>query len=60
LQDLFTSKDGRVVGLHRNTAKRGAKSLDVHCCLVFELRNGRVVRGTEHIDDLYAWDQFWS
>jgi len=60
LQDLFTSKDGRVVGLHHNTAKRGGKSLDVHCCLVFELKDGLVVRGTEHIDNLYAWDQFWS
>jgi hypothetical protein len=30
------------------------------CCLVFEIRSGRVVSGREHFFDLYAWDAFWS
>jgi ketosteroid isomerase-like protein len=29
-------------------------------CIVFELRDGKVVDGREHFNDLYAWDEFWS
>jgi uncharacterized protein len=60
LQHLMKSDDGRVVGVHRNTAERAGKHLDVECCLVFELKNGRIVDGSEHFDNLYAWDEFWS
>jgi len=30
------------------------------CRLVFEFKDGRVIDGREHFDDLYAWDAFWS
>jgi uncharacterized protein len=60
LQQLFEGDDGRVIGLQRSTAERGGKSLDVGNCIVFELRNGKVVDGREHFNDLYAWDEFWS
>ncbi len=60
LQDLFTSDDGRVIGIHHNLAERNGKLLDVNCCLVFEFKDGRVVDGREHFDNLYAWDEFWS
>jgi ketosteroid isomerase-like protein len=60
LQHVFKGDDGRVIGIHRNGAKRNGKHLDVVCCLVFELKDGRVISGREHIDDLYAWDEFWS
>ena len=60
LQHLFKSDDGRVVGVHHNTAKRNGKQLDVYCCLVFELKDGRVIDGREHFYDLHAWDEFWS
>jgi uncharacterized protein len=60
LQHLFTSDDGRVIGVHHNSGERNGKHLDVGCCLVFELKDGRVVDGREHFDDLYAWDEFWS
>ena len=36
------------------------KHLDVDCCLVFELNDGRVTDGREHFYDLNAWDEFWS
>ncbi len=36
------------------------KKLDVDCCIVFEVKDGRIVSGTEHFFDLYAWDDFWS
>jgi len=60
LQDLFTTEDGRVIGVHRNTGERDGKKLDVNCCLVFEIKDGKLVSGTEVFDDLYAWDGFWS
>jgi len=60
LLDVFESEDGGVVGLHRNTGERNGKRLDVLCCIVFELKNGRMISGREHFFDLYAWDEFWS
>jgi ketosteroid isomerase-like protein len=60
LQDLFVDEDGRVVGIHRCTADRDGKHLDVECCLVFDFKDGRIAGGSEHFDDLYGWDEFWS
>jgi ketosteroid isomerase-like protein len=60
LQQLFAGDDGRVVGLQRSTAERDGKRLDVGNCIVFELRDGKVVDGREYFNDLYAWDGFWS
>ena len=60
LQQLFAGDDGRVIGLQRSTGKRDGKSLDVGNCIVFELKDGKVVDGREHFNDLHAWDEFWS
>jgi len=60
LQQVLAGDDGRVVGIHHNSAERDGKRLDVGCCIVFELRNGRVVSGREHFYDLHAWDAFWA
>ena len=60
LQRLLSDDDNRVVGLQRSTAERDGKHLDVSNSIVFELRDGRVVDGREHFEDLYAWDEFWS
>jgi ketosteroid isomerase-like protein len=60
LKHLFTSDDGRVIGVHHNTATRGDKHLAVDCCIVFEVKDGRIAAGKEHFFDLYAWDSFWS
>ena len=60
LLHVLTSDDGRVVGIHHNTAMRNGKKLDVYCCLVFEFKNDRVIDGREYFFDLYAWDKFWS
>jgi ketosteroid isomerase-like protein len=59
LQQLLAEGD-RVVGIHRNSAERDGKRLDVGVCLVFQLENGRITEGVEHYSDLYAWDEFWS
>jgi ketosteroid isomerase-like protein len=58
--NVLESEDGRVVGVHHNSAERNGKRLDVLCCIVFELEDGRIVIGREHFFDLYAWDAFWS
>ena len=60
LKRLLTDEDGRVIGIHRNVAERDGKRLDVYCCTVFELENGRIVDGREHFYDLPAWDEFRS
>jgi uncharacterized protein len=60
LKRVLTDEDGRVIGIHHNVAEREGKHLDIYCCIVFELENGRIVDGREHFHDLPAWDEFWS
>ena len=60
LRYVAADEQGRVIALHHNTGEREGKQLDVGCCIVFELENGRVIDGREHFYDLYAWDEFWS
>jgi ketosteroid isomerase-like protein len=60
LRHLTTDDDGRVVAIHRNTGERNGKRLDVDCCLVFEIKDGRVTDGKEHFYNLHGWDDFWS
>jgi len=49
-----------VAGRHHNSGERNGKLLDVDCCIVFELKDGRIVDGSEHFYDLHNWDGFWS
>ncbi len=60
LKQVFTSDDGRVIGLHRNGGERSGRRLDTDCCIVFEIVDGCVVSGREHFFDLANWDEFWS
>ena len=60
LQHLLADDGDRVIGIQRSTGDREGKHLDVGNCIVFQLKDGRVVDGREHIHDLYAWDEFWS
>lgn len=60
LLHVLADDDGRVVGIHHNSAVRNGKRLGVDCCIVFELRNGRITEGREHFYDLHAWEEFWS
>ena len=60
LQHVLRSDDGRVVGVHHNTAKRNGRQLDVYCRIAFEFKDGRVIDGRGHLYDLYAWDKSWS
>ena len=60
LKQVFTSPDGRVIGLHHNSGDRNGKRLDTGCCIVFDVGNGRVLSGREYFFDLGNWDDFWS
>jgi ketosteroid isomerase-like protein len=60
LSHLAAEGDNRVVGIQRSTGDRDGRHLDVADCIVFELKDGRMVDGREHFEDLYAWDEFWS
>jgi ketosteroid isomerase-like protein len=60
LDTLLADDDDHVVGLHRSIADRDGKHLDVRDSIVFTLKDGHVVDGREHFNDLYAWDEFWS
>lgn len=60
LQNVLKSDDGRVIGIHHNSGERNGKRLDVGCCIVFEVKDGRIVDGREHFYDLHAWDAFWA
>ena len=60
LQHLAGDGDGCVIAIHHNIGERDSKRLDVDCCIVFELKEGRITDGREHFNDLYAWDEFWS
>jgi ketosteroid isomerase-like protein len=60
LKQVFTSPDGRVIGLHHNSAERNGKRLDTDCCIVFEVENGRLLSGREYFFALDSWDDFWS
>jgi ketosteroid isomerase-like protein len=60
LKQVFTSDDGRVIGLHHNSAERNGKQLDTDCCIVFEVENGHMTSGREYFFDLNNWDEFWS
>jgi hypothetical protein len=57
---VLTDEYGRVIGIHHNTAERDGKQLDVYCCIVFEIEEGRIVDRRERFYELHAWDEFWS
>lgn len=60
LKHVMADDEGRVVATHHNSATRNGKRLDVDCCLVFEIKDGRVTSGREYFDDLHSWEEFWA
>lgn len=49
-----------MIAVHHNTAERDGRTLDVNCCILFEVEDGRIVSGREHFFDLHARDAFWA
>jgi len=60
LKNLAICDDGQIVGIQSNTGTRKGKQLNIDCCIVFELKDGKVFSGREFLVDLYTWDKFWS
>ena len=60
LRHLLADDEGRVVGVHHNSGVRNGKRMDVDCCIVFELKDGKVVSGREYFFNLHVWEEFWS
>ena len=60
LRHVLADDEGRVVGVHHNSGVRNGKRMDVDCCIVFELKDGKVISGREYLFNLYAWEEFWS
>ena len=60
VRHIMADENGRVVAVHHNSGFRNGRSLDVDACIVFQIRNGRLVDGREFVYDLPAWDDFWS
>jgi uncharacterized protein len=60
LKQLFAADDGRVIAMHHNVGDRNGKHLEADCCIIFELKDGRIISGRENFYDLYAWDEFWA
>lgn len=54
------ANDEHAVGMHRDTAQRGGKSLDTNEILIFHIRDGKIVEGWESYIDMAAVDEFWS
>jgi ketosteroid isomerase-like protein len=60
LKFVAEDDEGRVIAFHHNRAMRNGRRLDTDCCIVFEVKDGRITKGSEHFFDLYNWDEFWS
>jgi len=60
LLHVTESDDGSVVAVHRDTAERNGKRLDGLTCIVFDIKDGKVMDGREYIYDLHAWEVFWA
>jgi len=60
LRHVLADEEGRVVAIHRDSAKRNGKQLGVDCCLVFEFKGGRIISGREYPYDLHAVEAFWA
>lgn len=60
MRHVLADDEGRVIAMHHNTGERNGKRLDVDCCLVFEIKNGKVISGREYFYNLNAWEEFWA
>jgi hypothetical protein len=52
--------DQHVVGLHLATAQRQGRTLADRQVLVVHVRDGKIAEVWEHVEDQYAFDEFYS
>jgi ketosteroid isomerase-like protein len=60
VQHVYADGEGHVVACHQATAQRGDRRLDTGASLIFTVANGQAqdIRGC--MEDIEAWDRFWS
>jgi ketosteroid isomerase-like protein len=52
--------DNHVAVLERATAKRNGRELDMDCCSMYTLRDGKIAELHVLPYDAARWDEFWS
>jgi ketosteroid isomerase-like protein len=52
--------DDHVAVLERATAKRNGRELDMDCCTMYTLRDGKIAELHVLPFDAARWDEFWS
>ena len=61
LQEVLTNEDGTVVGIHRNTAERDGKTLDVVLTEAIKFNaEGKVTEAWALSNDQRGYEQFYS
>lgn len=59
-KSVSADDDGHALGPYHCAGQRDHKQLDVDCCMVVEIKHGKIIDGRQYFFDLYAWDQFWA
>jgi hypothetical protein len=60
LLEVTAQGDDKVVAKHRNTAKRGDKTIEALDTIEFTIEDGKISRLDETTEDQAATDAFWS
>jgi ketosteroid isomerase-like protein len=60
MQHLFVDGRGHVISVHRFTAERAGKKIDMMGGIVFRIVGEKITDLDECAEDLAALDQFWS
>ncbi|MEZ0092036.1 nuclear transport factor 2 family protein [Streptacidiphilus sp. EB129] len=60
LRDTFVDGRGHVISVHRTTAERGGKKIDMAGGIVFRIVGDKITDLDECVADMAASDEFWA
>jgi uncharacterized protein len=60
LQHVYADGQGHVVACHQATGERGGRRLNTGASLIFTLEDGQARDIHGCMEDVAAWDEFWS
>ncbi|MFI9149609.1 nuclear transport factor 2 family protein [Streptomyces sp. NPDC053367] len=60
LRNVLVDGRGHAVAVHRTTARRGTKSVEMDGCLVFRIVGDKATDIDECLDDIEKADEFWT
>lgn len=58
--NAILSGDNYVAALERATAQRKGRVLDMDCCTIYTMREGKIAEMRQLPFDAAVWDEFWS